>query len=149
MGKNSSQAGTNAEKLWSLHEMERTGGEPDVVGRDKKTGESIFMIVQTRVLKLTRSIATTAELGRKSTNRQIALWMWQRSWALSFARRNNIETHRNWEISMQNVELVKTPSDIEIRARALFVIAAMSMFYSVSQRCGSYYAVGVPWLAKV
>src|SRR5213594_3848705 len=32
----------NTEKLWSLHEMERTGGEPDVVGDDKKTGEYIF-----------------------------------------------------------------------------------------------------------
>jgi hypothetical protein len=38
------QAGleANAEKLWSLAEMERTGGEPDVVGQDKKTGEYIF-----------------------------------------------------------------------------------------------------------
>ena len=32
----------NAEKLWSLSEMERTGGEPDVVGQDEKTGEIIF-----------------------------------------------------------------------------------------------------------
>jgi hypothetical protein len=32
----------NAEKLWSLNEMERTGGEPDVVGHDKKTGETVF-----------------------------------------------------------------------------------------------------------
>lgn len=32
----------NAEKLWSLNEMETTGGEPDVVGQDKKTGEYIF-----------------------------------------------------------------------------------------------------------
>jgi len=32
----------NIEKLWSLNEMERTGGEPDVVGYDKKTGEYIF-----------------------------------------------------------------------------------------------------------
>jgi hypothetical protein len=31
-----------ADKLWSLDEMERTGGEPDVVGHDKKTGEYIF-----------------------------------------------------------------------------------------------------------
>ena len=31
-----------AEKLWSLREMEETGGEPDVVGHDKKTGEYIF-----------------------------------------------------------------------------------------------------------
>lgn len=33
---------TSPEKLWSLNEMEKTGGEPDVVGHDKKTGEYIF-----------------------------------------------------------------------------------------------------------
>ena len=32
----------NAEKLWSLNEMERTGGEPDVVGHDRETGEYVF-----------------------------------------------------------------------------------------------------------
>jgi len=32
----------DAEKLWSLNEMEKTGGEPDVVGHDQKTGEYIF-----------------------------------------------------------------------------------------------------------
>ena len=32
----------NTSKLWSLNEMERTGGEPDVVGHEKKTGEYIF-----------------------------------------------------------------------------------------------------------
>jgi hypothetical protein len=32
----------NPDKLWSLHEMELTGGEPDVVGQDKKTGEFVF-----------------------------------------------------------------------------------------------------------
>ena len=32
----------NPEKLWSLNEMERTGGEPDVVGQDKKSGEYCF-----------------------------------------------------------------------------------------------------------
>src|SRR5688572_6668219 len=31
----------NIQKLWSLNEMERTGGEPDVVGHDKKTGEYV------------------------------------------------------------------------------------------------------------
>jgi len=36
------QLEANAGKLWSLNEMERTGGEPDVVGHDKKTGEYIF-----------------------------------------------------------------------------------------------------------
>lgn len=33
---------SNTDKLWSLNEMETTGGEPDVVGYDKKTGEHIF-----------------------------------------------------------------------------------------------------------
>jgi hypothetical protein len=33
---------THADKLWSLHEMERTGGEPDVVGHDATTGEYMF-----------------------------------------------------------------------------------------------------------
>src|SRR4051795_1424882 len=37
-----SRLDASSEKLWSLHEMERTGGEPDVVGHDKKTGECIF-----------------------------------------------------------------------------------------------------------
>ena len=32
----------SADKLWSLHEMERTGGEPDMVGQDKKAGEYLF-----------------------------------------------------------------------------------------------------------
>jgi hypothetical protein len=32
----------NPDKLWSLHEMERTGGEPDVVGQDKRTGEYVL-----------------------------------------------------------------------------------------------------------
>jgi hypothetical protein len=33
----------HAEKLWSLNEMERTGGEPDVIGHDKRTGEFIIV----------------------------------------------------------------------------------------------------------
>ena len=34
----------NAEKLWALNEMECTGGEPDAVGHDKKSGEIIFQV---------------------------------------------------------------------------------------------------------
>jgi len=41
-GKLQARLEANAEKLRSLNEMERTGGEPDVVGHDKKTGEYIF-----------------------------------------------------------------------------------------------------------
>ncbi|MEO5681596.1 MAG: DUF4256 domain-containing protein [Chitinophagaceae bacterium] len=46
----------NADKLWSLNEMEITGGEPDVVGQDKKTGEYIFYDCSAESPKARRSI---------------------------------------------------------------------------------------------
>src|SRR5215468_9329812 len=46
----------NSEKLWSLNEMERTGGEPDVVGLDKKTGEYIFYDCSAESPKRRRSL---------------------------------------------------------------------------------------------
>ena len=46
----------NPEKLWSLNEMERTGGEPDVVGQDKKTGETIFYDCSTETPKDRRNV---------------------------------------------------------------------------------------------
>ena len=46
----------NAEKLWSLHEMERTVGEPDVVGQDKFTGEYLFYDCSAESPKGRRSI---------------------------------------------------------------------------------------------
>ena len=51
----------NAEKLWSLHEMERTGGEPDVVGHDKKTGEYIFFDCSAESPKGRRSLCYDRE----------------------------------------------------------------------------------------
>ncbi len=49
------------EKLWSLHEMERTGGEPDVVGQDNKTGEYIFYDCSAESPKGRRSICYDRE----------------------------------------------------------------------------------------
>lgn len=46
----------NAAKLWSLHEMEKSGGEPDVVGHDKKSGEYIFFDCSAESPKGRRSI---------------------------------------------------------------------------------------------
>ena len=46
----------NAEKMWSLHEMEKTGGEPDVVGQDNNTGEYIFYDCSAESPKDRRSI---------------------------------------------------------------------------------------------
>src|SRR3982751_5937564 len=52
---------SNTEKLWSLNEMERTGGEPDVVGHDKKTGEYIFFDCSAESPKGRRSVCYDRE----------------------------------------------------------------------------------------
>jgi hypothetical protein len=51
----------NPGKLWSLHEMEATGGEPDVVGHDKKSGEYIFYDCSAETPKGRRSICYDGE----------------------------------------------------------------------------------------
>ncbi|MEX2593147.1 MAG: DUF4256 domain-containing protein, partial [Anditalea sp.] len=51
----------SGKKLWSLHEMERTGGEPDVVGYDKTTGEYIFYDCSAESPKGRRSICYDRE----------------------------------------------------------------------------------------
>jgi hypothetical protein len=51
----------SGEKLWSLHEMERTGGEPDVVGHDKKAGEYIFYDCSAESPKGRRSVCYDGE----------------------------------------------------------------------------------------
>lgn len=51
----------NTEKLWSLNEMERTGGEPDVVGHDKKTGDYIFYDCSSESPKDRRSLCYDRE----------------------------------------------------------------------------------------
>jgi hypothetical protein len=52
---------TNAAKLWSLNEMEKSGGEPDVVGQDKKTGEYIFFDCSAESPKDRRSLCFDRE----------------------------------------------------------------------------------------
>src|SRR5213082_2308545 len=51
----------HTEKLWSLHEMERTGGEPDVVGFDEKAGEYIFYDCSAESPKGRRSVCYDGE----------------------------------------------------------------------------------------
>jgi len=59
----------NAEKLWSLNEMERTGGEPDVVGHDKKTGEYVFYDCAAETPKGRRNVCYDRE-GQKAREKQ-------------------------------------------------------------------------------
>jgi hypothetical protein len=51
----------SADKLWSLSEMERTGGEPDVVGYDKKRGEYLFVDCSAQTPKDRRSVCYDGE----------------------------------------------------------------------------------------
>ena len=71
----------NAEKLWSLSEMEKTGGEPDVVGLDKKTGEYIFYDCSPESPKGRRSLCYDGEaLESRKENKPKG----SAPWALSF-----------------------------------------------------------------
>ncbi len=75
----------NPEKLWSLSEMERTGGEPDVIGHDKKTGEYIFYDCSRKVRRTAEAFATTVKrwIQEKKINQKVTLLIWQRPWASS------------------------------------------------------------------
>jgi hypothetical protein len=56
---------TDAKKLRALGEMEKTGGEPDVVGRDKKTGEFIFFDCSAETPKGRRGVCYDREAQKK------------------------------------------------------------------------------------
>lgn len=77
---------TNAEKLWSLNEMERTGGEPDVVGFDHKKGEYIFLIVRRKVPKAAEAFVMTVKglSPGKSISRRIVQLIWRLPWVLNY-----------------------------------------------------------------
>ena len=59
----------NAEKLWSLNEMERTGGEPDVVGHDRNTGDYIFYDCSPETPKGRRNVCYDRE-GQKAREKE-------------------------------------------------------------------------------
>jgi len=71
---------SSGSKLWSLHEMERTGGEPDVVVLEKTSGHYTFIDCSAQSPKGAGVCATTAPRSRpgKSLNRTTALRIWQR-----------------------------------------------------------------------
>ena len=76
----------HAEKLWSLNEMESTGGEPDVVCHEIKRAEYVFMIVQRKVPKAAPACVTTVKrwIRGRNINRKTTPWTWPRRWALSY-----------------------------------------------------------------
>ena len=77
---------TNAEKLWSLNEMEITGGEPDVINYDKKADVYIFYDCSEQSPKAAEVFVMIERHWSqgKSINRKITLWIWLQTWVLRF-----------------------------------------------------------------
>jgi len=75
----------NPDKLWSLNEMETTGGEPDVVGQDKKSGEYVFFDCSPETPKARVSVCYDRDGGNlvKNTGRKTLPSTWPRQWASS------------------------------------------------------------------
>lgn len=85
-GKVEAKLTTNNEKLWSLNEMEVTGGEPDVIGYDEEKDEYTFYDCSKESPKGRRSLCYDLEAleSRKSINQKITLLMWRPLWVLSY-----------------------------------------------------------------
>jgi hypothetical protein len=73
---------SNSAKLWTLNEMEQSGGEPDVVGIDEATGECIFVDCSAQSPRDAAAYVTIAKRWRhgRSTNRRAALLTWPMPW---------------------------------------------------------------------
>ncbi|RKQ34659.1 DUF4256 domain-containing protein [Oceanobacillus halophilus] len=114
---------SNTEKLWSLNEMERTGGEPDVIDFDKELNEYIFNDCSPESPKGRRSVCYDLE-GLESRKKYKP-----ENNAIDMARDMGIELLTEEEYrSLQELEnvdkktssWVQTPSDIRERGGALF-----------------------------
>src|SRR6184192_221400 len=112
----------NAEKLWSLHEMERTGGEPDVIGHDKKTGEYIFCDCSAESPKDRRSVcydreALESRKEHKPKNNAIDMAAAMSIELLSEEQYRELQ--KLGDFDTRTSSWVKTPSDIR-KLGALF-----------------------------
>jgi len=133
----------NAEKLWSLNEMERTGGEPDVVGQDKKTGEYIFYDCSAESPKGRRSICYDREAMESRKEHRPA------NNAINMAAAMGIEllTEQQYR-ELQNLgnfdaktsSWVKTPSAIRKLGGALFCDRRYDTVFVYHNGAESYYA---------
>ncbi len=132
-----------ASKLWSLSEMERTGGEPDVTGRDKKSGELTFTDCAPESPKGRRSCCFDPEAleSRKENKPAIS--------ALGMARELGIELlseaqyrelAKLGEFDTKTSSWVQTPPDIRKLGGALFCDRRYEHVFVYHNGAESYYA---------
>jgi hypothetical protein len=134
----------NTEKLWSLNEMERTGGEPDIVGQDKKTGEYIFYDCSSESPKGRRSVCYDRE-GLESRKEHIP-----ENNAIDMAAAMGIEllTEEQYR-ELQKIEnfdtktssWVKTPPEIRKLGGAIFCDRRFNHVFKYHNGADSYYGV--------
>ncbi len=133
----------NAEKLWSLHEMERSGGEPDVVRHDRKTGEYIFYDCSAESPKGRRSFcydreALESRKENKPENNAIDVAADMSIELLTEEQYRELQKLGNFDTKTSS--WVKTPSDIRKLGGALFCDRRYDTVFVYHNGAESYYA---------
>jgi hypothetical protein len=135
---------TNAEKLWSLNEMERTGGEPDVVGHDNKTGEYIFYDCSAESPKDRRSFcydrkALDSRIENKPENNAIDMVADMGIELLTEEQYRELQKLGNFDTKTSS--WVKTPAGIRKLGGALFCDRRYNHVFVYHNGAESYYGV--------
>ena len=133
----------NTEKLWSLNEMERTGGEPDVVGHDKKTGEYIFYDCSVESPKGRRSICydrEALEARKENKPKDSAINMATAMGVELLSEQEYRELQKLGEFDLKTSNWVKTPADIRKLGGALFCDRRYNTVFLYHNGADSYYA---------
>jgi len=135
----------NAEKLWSLNEMERTGGEPDVVGHDKKTGEYIFHDCSAESPKDRRSVCYDREAldSRKEHKPKDSAMDMAAAMGIELLTEEQYrELQKLGNFDTKTSSWVKTPSNIRELGGALFCDRRFDTVFVYHNGAESYYALG-------
>jgi len=131
------------EKLWSLNEMERTGGEPDVVGYDKKTGEYIFNDCSAESPKGRRSVCydrEALESRKKNKPENNAMDMATTMGIELLAEEQYRELQKLGDFDTKTSSWVKTPAEIRKLGGALFCDRRYDHVFVYHNGAESYYA---------
>ena len=133
----------NAAKLWSLSEMEATGGEPDVVGHDKKSGEYIFYDCAADSPKGRRSLCydhEALESRKEHKPKDSALAVAADMGIELLTEAEYRELQKLGEFDTKTSSWVKTPSDIRKLGGALFCDRRYNTVFTYHNGAESYYA---------